>query len=138
MTGYLLDTMVISETRKPRPHGAVTSWLQSLPIDQVYLSAVSVGELQAGVEATRKHNPAKAGEIELWMEELALSYTILPMDVPCFREWARLMQGRPDDVLEDMMIAATARVHGLALATRNLRDFDHVEIELFNPFGPTK
>jgi predicted nucleic acid-binding protein len=138
MSGYLLDTNVISETRKPRPHGAVTAWLQALPIDQVYLSAVSVGELQAGVEATRRHNPVKAGEIELWIEDLALSYTVLPMDVFCFREWARLMPGRSEDVLEDMMIAATARVHGLTLATRNLRDFENLKVELFNPFSPTK
>ncbi|MGO9124006.1 MAG: type II toxin-antitoxin system VapC family toxin [Terriglobales bacterium] len=138
MTGYLLDTNVISETRKPRPHGAVIAWLQTLPIDQIYLSAVSVGELQAGVEATHQHNPAKADEIELWMEELALSYTVLPMDVLCFREWARLMRGRSDDVLEDMMLAATARIHRLTLATRNVRDFEHVDVQLFNPFSPTK
>jgi predicted nucleic acid-binding protein len=138
MSGYLLDTMVISETRKPKPHGAVIAWLQTLPIDQVYLSAVSVGELQAGVEATRQHNPAKAGEIELWVEELAVSYTVLPMDILCFREWARLMPGRSGDVLEDMMIAATARVHRLTLATRNLRDFENLDLELFNPFVPTK
>lgn len=138
MTGYLLDTMVVSETRKPRPHGAVLAWLQALPIDQVYLSAVSIGELQAGVEAARQHNPAKAGEIELWIQDLALSYTVLPMDVLCFREWARLMCGRSGDVLEDMMIAATARVHGLTLATRNLRDFENIELEILNPFGPTK
>ena len=138
MSGYLLDTMVISETRKPKPHGAVIAWLQTLPIDQVYLSAVSVGELQAGVEATRQHNPAKAGEIELWVEELAVSYTVLPMDILCLREWARLMPGRSGDVLEDMMIAATARVHRLTLATRNLRDFENLDLELFNPFGPTK
>ncbi|MGH9499606.1 MAG: type II toxin-antitoxin system VapC family toxin [Terriglobales bacterium] len=138
MTGYLLDTMVVSETRKPKPHGALIAWLQSISIDRVYLSAVSIGELQTGVEATRQNNPAKAGEIESWIEDLALSYTVLPMDAACFREWGRLMQGRPDNVLEDMMIAATARVHGLTLATRNLRDFDNVDLELFNPFGSTK
>jgi predicted nucleic acid-binding protein len=138
MTGYLLDTMVISETRKPKPHGAVTAWLQALPIDQVYLSAVSLAELQARVEATRLHNPAKAVEIELWIDDLAGSYTVLPMDALCFREWARLMAGRSDDVLEDMMLAATARIYGLTLATRNLRDFEKVDLELFNPFSPTK
>jgi toxin FitB len=138
MSGYLLDTNVISETRKPKPHGAVTAWLQTLPIDHVYLSSVSIGELQAGVEATRRQHPAKAAEIELWVEELALSYTVLAMDVLCFREWARLMLGRPQAVLEDMMIAATARVHGLTLATRNLRDFENIDLEIFNPFNPTK
>lgn len=138
MSGYLLDTNVISETRKLRPHGAVMAWIQALPIDQVYLSAVSVGELQAGVEATRPNNPAKAREIESWIEDLALSYTVLPMDTLCFREWARMMPGRSGDVLEDMMIAATARVHRLTLATRNLRDFENIDLELFNPFSPTK
>jgi toxin FitB len=138
MSPYLLDTNVIAETRKPRPQGAVMAWLQALPIDHVYLSAVSVGELQAGVEATRRQNPTKADEIESWIELLALSYTVLPMDVVCFREWARLMLGRSDDVLEDMMIAATARVHGLTLATRNTHDFKDVNIELFDPFAPRK
>ncbi len=114
------------------------AWIQALPIDQVYLSAVSVGELQAGVEATRPNNPAKAREIESWIEDLALSYTVLPMDTLCFREWARMMPGRSGDILEDMMIAATARVHRLTLATRNLQDFENIDLELFNPFSPTK
>jgi predicted nucleic acid-binding protein len=138
MIHYLLDTNVISETRKLRPHGAVVAWLQALPTAHLFISAVSVGELQAGVEATRPHDPAKAGEIESWIEDLALSYTVLPMDVLCFREWARLMRGRPDQALEDMMIAATARIHGLTLATRNLRDFENTHVELFNPFSQTK
>lgn len=90
------------------------------------------------MEATRRNNPARAVEIELWIEDLALSYTVLPMDAPCFRDWARLMPGRPDAVLEDMMIAATARVHGLTLATRNLRDFQNIKLDLFNPFTSTK
>ena len=138
MTGYLLDTNVISETRKPKPHGAVVAWLQTLREEQLCLSAVSIGELQPGVETTRKHNPAKAREIELWIDDLAASYTILPMDVLCFREWARLMARKSDDVLEDMMLAATARIHRLTLATRNLRDFADIDLPLFNPFAPTK
>ena len=136
MTGYLLDTNVISELRKPRPHGGVIAWLQTLHESHIHLSAVTLGELQAGVERTRRDDPAKAVEIELWIDELGASYQVLPMDVPCFREWARLMQGQSNQVIEDMMIAATARVHQLTLATRNLRDFAKLDLQLLNPFDP--
>ncbi len=134
MIKYLLDTNVISELRKPKPHGAVLAWITSLRDGQLYLSAVTLGELQAGVERTRTQNPSKAREIEMWMDQLEESYQVLPMDTPCFREWARLMKGRPDDLLEDVMIAATARVHGLRVASRNERDFAQLSVEIVNPF----
>ena len=68
------------------------------------------------------------------MDELAVSYQILPMDTQCFREWGRLMEGKPDGLLEDAMIAATARVHGLIVATRNERDFSQLDVPILNPF----
>ena len=134
MTGYLLDTNVISELRKPKPHGAVVHWLSGLQESQVHLSAVSIGELQAGVERTRQHDATKASQIKSWVDELADSHQILAMDSACFRDWARLMQGKSDHVIEDMMIAATARVHRLTLATRNVHDFERVDVRLLNPF----
>jgi len=135
VTGYLLDTNVVSELRKPKPHGAVLAWLDALPARELFLSAVTIGELQAGVERTRRQDPRKAVEIESWIDRLAGSYEILPMDVVCFREWARLMDRKPEQLLEDMMIAATARVHRLALATRNERDYAGIDVRLLNPFG---
>ena len=111
MTKFLLDTNVVSELRKPKPHGGVTAWLDALREDQLYVSAVTIGELQAGVERTRKQDAAKASEIAAWVDQLEASYRVLPMDTQCFREWARMMEGKPDDRLEDVMIAATARVH---------------------------
>ena len=69
-----------------------------------------LGELQAGVELTKRQNPTKASEIESWLDQLAASYQVLAIDVPCFREWGRIMDGKPDQLLEDAMIAATARV----------------------------
>lgn len=135
MTGYLLDTNVVSELRKPKPHGAVVAWLNGLPANQLTLSAVTIGELQAGVERTRRQDPRKADQIERWLDQLAASYEVLPMDAPCFREWARLMEGRPEQLLEDMMIAATARVHHLTLATRNVRDFAGIDLRVVNPFA---
>lgn len=134
MIKYLLDTNVISELRKPKPHGAVLAWITGLRDEQLYLSAVTLGELQAGVERTRTQNPSKAREIEVWVDQLEESYQVLPMDTQCFREWARLMKGRPDDLLEDVMIAATARVHGLRVASRNERDFAQLSVEIVNPF----
>ncbi len=134
MTRYLLDTNIISEIRKPRPHGAVVKWFDGLRDEQICLSAVTLGELQEGVERTRKQDAAKASAIETWVNELENSSTVLPIDGRCFRETARMMVGRQEDLLYDVMIAATARLHGLTVATRNEKDFRHLGIEIFNPF----
>ncbi len=134
MTRFLLDTNVVSELRKPKPHGGVLAWIGGLRDDQVYISAVTVGELQRGVEQTRKQDTAKALDIESWVDQLEASYNVLPMDARCFREWARLMEGKPDHLLEDAMIAAIARVHGLKVATRNESDFALLGAEFLNPF----
>ena len=80
MNGYLLDTNVISELRKPKPHGAVVAWIEGLDGREIFLSAVTLGELQAGIELTRKQNQLKAEEIELWVDRLAGSFQILPME----------------------------------------------------------
>ena len=134
MTRYLLDTNVVSELRKAKPHGAVVAWIRNLHEDQIHLSAVTLGELQAGVELTRRQDARKAAEIELWVDQLAESSQLLSMDVDCFREWARLMEGKADHLLEDAMIAATARVHQLTVATRNERDFVSLKVPVLNPF----
>ena len=131
---YLLDTNVILELRKSKPHGGVLAWLNRVADDSIFLSAVTLGELQAGIELTRKQDGAKAEEIEAWVDRLAQSYQILPMDHTAFRECARLMHGRPDQLLEDAMLAATAIVYRLIVATRNTRDFEHFRVPLFNPF----
>ena len=134
MTGYLLDTNVISELRKTKPHGGVVTWLSELREEQLYLSAVTMGELQAGVERVRQNDSSKAREIEAWVDQLAESSHVLPMDTECFREWGRLMEGKPDGLMEDAMIAATARVHDLVVATRNERDFRRLDVRVLNPF----
>ncbi|HEY6989365.1 MAG TPA: type II toxin-antitoxin system VapC family toxin [Bryobacteraceae bacterium] len=135
MSGYLLDTNVVSELRKPRPHGAVVSWFEGLRNEEVFLSAVTIGELQAGVERARRYDVTKAREIEVWIDRIAEVYEILPMDTKAFREWGRLSNGLADHILEDAMIAAVARVHDLIVATRNERDFKQLGVRLFNPFG---
>jgi toxin FitB len=131
---YLLDTNVVSELRKLRPHGAVVAWFSDLEEEQLFVSAVTLGELQSGIERTRHQDPSKANEIELWVDQLAASYQVLPMDTPCFREWGRIIDRKPDGLLEDAMIAATARVHRLIVATRNERDFAQFDVRILNPF----
>ncbi len=134
MKKYLLDTNVVSEVRKPKPHGGVVAWLSHLRDEQVFLSAVTLGELQAGVERTRHHDPAKAREIELWIDQIESTFAVLPMDAECFREWGRIMHRRPDHLVEDEMIAATARTHELIVVTRNEDDFAHLAVAVLNPF----
>lgn len=134
MSRYLLDTNVVSELRKRKPHGAVVAWIKTLKPEQIFLSAVTIGELQAGVELTRKNDAAKAQEIETWLSMVEGSYAVLPMDAACFREWARMMAGKPSELIEDAMIAATAHVHGLQVATRNEKDFRQLPVKVFDPF----
>jgi toxin FitB len=134
MNRYLLDTNVISELRRPRPHGAVVAWLSDKEESQILLSAVTIGELQLGVERTRHHDPGKASEIETWVDQVAATFQVLPMDAACFREWARLMERKSDALFADAMIAATARVHTLVVATRNERDFAQLDVRILNPF----
>jgi len=131
---YLLDTNVVSELRKRKPHGAVLAWMDTLRPEQIFLSAVTVGELQAGAELTRRTDPAKAAEIENWLMITERAFSVIPMDAACFREWARLKAGKPPDLIEDAMIAATARVHGLQVATRDETDFRQLGVSPFNPF----
>ena len=135
---YLLDTNVVSELRKPRPHGGVVAWLESIDDAQLFLSAVTLGEIQAGIELTREQDAEKASEIEAWLELLSGAYNVLPMDAATFRAWARLMHRKSDTLYEDAMIAATAKVHGLTVATRNVADFNALGVQVFNPFAPAQ
>jgi predicted nucleic acid-binding protein len=131
---YLLDTNIISEIHTPKPHGAVVAWFGSLREEQIYLSAVTLGELQEGIERTRRQDAAKASAIEAWVDEVENSATVLPMDGRSFREMARMMVGKQEEPFYDVMIAATARLHGLTVATRNETDFRHLGVEIINPF----
>ncbi len=131
---YLLDTNVISELRRTRPHREVLAWLRDVRDENLHISAVTIGEIQSGIEITREQDPAKAADIEAWLEQVADTYNVLGMDAQTFRWWARLMHRRTDDLIEDAMIAATAAVHNLIVVTRNMRDFADFGVRTLNPF----
>jgi len=131
---YLLDTNVVSELRKRKPHKGVVTWVQAAPETSLYVAAVTVGEIQAGIEITRRQDASKAKEIELWLDEVEQSYGVLPADAATFRRWAKIMHRRPDHHIEDALIAATALVRGLTVVTRNVNDFEPFGAPLINPF----
>ncbi len=131
---YLLDTNVISELRRAKPHGAVVAWLEAVPDSALHISALSLGEIQAGVEKLRQRDAQKAQEIEQWADRVEQTFAVLPIDGRVFRLHARWMVARSDHAYEDALIAATAQVHGLTLVTRNARDFAHFDVSIFDPF----
>ena len=131
---YLLDTNVKSELRRQKPHGAVVAWIESVEDKQLFVSAVTLGEIQAGIEITREQDPDKALQIEQWLNLVALTYNVLPMDGEVFRAWARLMHRTSETLYEDAMIAATAQVNKLTVVTRNVADFQGFGVNLLDPF----
>ncbi|NOT65359.1 MAG: type II toxin-antitoxin system VapC family toxin [Methylotenera sp.] len=131
---YLIDTNIVSELRKIKPHDAVLAWLQSVDDRDLHLCPVTIGEIQAGIEITREQDVDKASEIEAWLNQVANSYSVLPMTADAFRIWARLMHEQSNTVIEDAMIAACAITHQLTVVTRNVRDFERFSVKVLNPF----
>jgi len=132
---FLLDTNVVSELRKAKPHGGVLAWLSATADADLFISAVTLGEIQRGIELTRDQNPGKALEISQWADRLAATHNILTLDAATFRACARLMHHQSDALFEDAMIAATAQVHQLTVVTRNARDFAGFQVPLLDPFS---
>ena len=112
------------------------TWLEGVGADAIFLSAVTIGELQIGVENIREQDPERAKLVEQWVDRVVADCNVLPMDVASFRCWAKLIRGQPRDLIADAMIAATAIVHSLTVVTRNIRDFERFGVGVINPFEP--
>ena len=110
------------------------AWIQSVDDADLNISAVTLGELQAGVELTREQDAAKAQALQDWVDLVAASYKVLAMDAAAFRVWAKLIHRKSDTLNEDAMIAAIARIHRLTVVTRNVGDFNTFSVSVLNPF----
>jgi toxin FitB len=135
---FLLDTNVVSELRRPKPHGAVVAWLEEAPPEALFVSAVTLGEIQRGIELTRERDAPKAAEIERWLDAVAATWSVLPLTGAICRRWARLQHRKPREAIEDLLIAATALEHDLLIATRNVKDYRGLGVRWLNPFESTK
>ena len=131
---YLLDTNIVSELRRKKPHEAVVVWLQSVDDKDLYLASVTLAEIQAGIELTREQDAERAAELEVWLDDVAATYNILNLDGNAFRTWAKLMHKKSDTLYEDGMIAAIANVNKLTMVTRNSTNFAAFDVPLLNPF----
>ena len=109
-------------------------WIESVDARDLQISAVSLGEIQTGIEITREQDANKAAAFEAWADRLGHAFRVLPMDGATFRIWAKLMHRRSPALMGDAMIAATAKLHNLIVVTRNVRDFRDFGVKALNPF----
>jgi len=131
----LLDTVVLSELRKSQPSAAVVQWLSNQRDSELFISVVSLGEIERGIEKKRATEPAFAAVLGRWLDDLVNLYgdRILPVTAPIARRWGNLSAKIGNDSA-DLLIAATAITHGLQVATRNVRHFAPTGVEAINPF----
>lgn len=134
-TGYLLDTNVISETRKNRADSGVMAFLSAADAAGLFLSVLTLGELRKGVAARRRTDPAAADQLGAWVDGIETSFAdrVLSLDAATARRWGELSAGRSMPVI-DTLIAATAIRHGLTLVSRNTADFESTGVPLVDPW----
>jgi predicted nucleic acid-binding protein len=132
---YLLDTDILSAIRRKQRDPNLEKWLRSMNSADVYLSVVTLGEVERGIARQRRINPEFAKDLERWLDTVLLRYEqrILPLSVSIARRWGRL-SGELGHNSADLMIAATALEHNLTVATRNTRHFEPTQVSLINPY----
>jgi len=133
---YLLDTDVISELRRRRRNRNVVAWISNVSAADLFLSVVTIGEIELGIARQRVRNPSFAKDLADWLEVTLRAYEerILPLTVGIARRWGRLAAQLGNKQL-DLAIAATALEHGLTVVTRNVSDFEPTGVTVLDPFG---
>lgn len=134
---YLLDTNVISELRKgERADPRVTAWFADLAEEEIFLSVLTIGEIRRGIESVRRRDPDSAAALDRWLALLSEAHgdRILPIDRAIAEEWGRMNVPDPLPAV-DGLLAATARLLGLTLVTRNVADVEGAGVELLDPFA---
>lgn len=131
--------MVLSELRKTKPSRKVVQWLSAQKADSLFVSVVSIGEIERGIQKARESDVAFAAKLELWLETLLNLYAdrVLPVSANAARLWGRL-SAKLGHEGADLLIAATALSHDLTVATRNIKHFSPTGVHVFNPFGDLK
>jgi len=134
--GYLLDTCIVSELRKPRCDPGVSAWMSRIRPDEAFLSGLTLGEIRRGIELHRAKDAQAAGALERWLRGLETHYAdrILPVTTEIADRWGRIAPHQPLPV-SDGLIAATALVHNLTVITRNTTDFTRSGANTLNPFA---
>jgi hypothetical protein len=132
---FLLDTNIVSETRRPRPSPKIAAWLAQAETAETYISALTLGEISRGVALHARKNPAEARRLEHWLASTRLEYQnrIIGVDADIAETWG-LLDAKCSLPIIDGLLAATALVRGMTLVTRNVRDFARAGVELLNPW----
>jgi hypothetical protein len=133
---YLVDTNVISELRKrEKADPALQAWFASVADEEIFLSVLTVGEIRRGIERIRRRDPAAATALDRWLDRVVDMHRdrLVPVDRLVAEEWGRMNVPDPLPVI-DGLLAATAKVTGLTLATRNVGDVERTGVDLVNPF----
>jgi hypothetical protein len=134
---YLLDTNVLSETRKRQPSAGVADWIAATPPDRLHVSVLTLGELERGIARVRgRGDRHQASALERWLRDVETGFEdrILPVNLPVAAAWGRQQHAQSLPVI-DALIAATARVHGMTVVTRNAKDFELAGVRVLNPFA---
>jgi toxin FitB len=132
---YLLDTNILSESRRKQPNAGVMAFLSGTDPSVLYLSVLALGELRKGIALKRRSDPAAANSLAAWADGLEFGFAdrILNIDTATARVWGELSAQSPRPVIDTLM-AATAIVHQFTLVTRNTSDVQDVDVKLLNPF----
>lgn len=133
---FLLDTNIVSELRRGEAANQnVVAWFDQQPVNALFLSVITVGEIRQGIEQLRSKRSAQAAPLDRWLDALVEFYEdrLLYVDGAVADEWGRLQARRPGHAI-DGLLAATARVYKLTVVTRNVRDFSGLPVRVLNPF----
>ncbi len=133
---YLLDTNILSETRKRRSDPGVTEWISATPPDRLHLSVLTIGEIEQGITGLfQRGDHRQAAAFENWLDDIVAEFNerIVAVTVQIAREWGGQSKSQPIPTV-DALIAATATVHGWTLVTRNTKDLQNTGARVLNPF----
>jgi hypothetical protein len=133
---FLIDTVTLSELRRRKRDPMVVAWFERQRTTDLFLSVISIGEIERGIARQRTTDPDFAGALAAWLDRVLTLYgeRVVPFDLPTARRWGALSATLGNDGA-DLMIAATALENGLTVVTRNVSDFEPTGVTVLDPFS---